>query len=556
MTAGIILAITIIYLNLNKAIHIHLNTWTIIASIVVFVRIALWFYYQKHPINKANSRQRLFTLLAIVSLTGTLWGVAGVMFFDPSTPNNRVLLILVYGYLVAGSTATITSVCPLFLVYPFLSISPLGLFLIFHEDPSLKALGASICIFLLLNVLMVINREREVVKMFRLTENNQKLIAELLEQKYLAEQSNRGKTELLAAISHDLRQPMHAMGLFLNGLHPFVSQSGEEVFNKVQNSAGVLRNLFNGLLDLSRLDANAVKLHKELIDLSSFLQKIVFDFSAEAQEKGLHLESKIEEVGVYTDPILLERVIRNLMANAIQYTDSGLVCLMNSVDKGFVTIAIQDEGRGIPEEELNNIFSEYHQLNNAERDRSKGVGLGLAIVHRICELLSIPIQVKSRLGKGSTFSVKLAVANSPLIESQPIQKAKPLSLKGELVVLVDDEQDIRDGTERLLKSWGCGTIVAATSKRVMSQLEVQKTVPSILIVDYHLIGELGTDVIAQVRDQYKQNIPAMIITGDTTKKFSNILQDDNIAVLYKPFSPVEFRKTVNQLIRRITDKLT
>jgi signal transduction histidine kinase len=432
-------------------------------------------------------------------------------------------------------------------MYATLVITPLGLYLILLDDQELIILGSSLFIFLLANILMSFNVERSIVDMIVLRDNNEKLITELRAQKNIAEQSNIGKSKFLAAISHDLRQPMHAMGLFLNGLEPYVRKPGEEVFNKVQNSAIALRSLFNGLLDISRLDSGVVEPTLEVINLAPFLQKIIDGFHGEAEEKGLTLKYELLQLGVRSDPMLLERVIRNLLANAIQYTDSGQVKLVASRQDDRVTITIEDEGRGIPKDELNNIFSEYHQLHNAERDRSKGVGLGLAIVRRICTLLSIPIEVRSYLGQGSTFKISLPVADITTLKTTDISRS-PWNLHGYLIVVVDDEQDIRDATERLLKEWGCDTIVVGSGSEAIEQLSGETEMPKLLIVDYRLREETGIDVIAQIRSLYTREVSAMIVTGDTMVDLKKVAGENDLVVLHKPVSPAELRTAIHLLI--------
>lgn len=547
VTVGNLVAIGVIFLSLDAAGNAYLSKWVIVIVSLTIVRAAVWVYYHHHPYDKTNAKTRLLVLFAFMFVAGALWGSAGIALFNLALPYESVLLMLVFAALVSGTLVSLSSVLPLFIMYATLVITPLGLFLLIQNDSIMIILGASLFIFLLANVLMSVNVERSIVDMIQLRDDNEKLITELIKQKDIAEQSNIDKSKFLAAISHDLRQPMHAMGLFLNGLHPHIRKSGEEVFNKVHSSTIALRSLFNGLLDLSRLDAGAIKADVRPIDLSVLLQKIADGFSGQAQEKGLQFVSKIPELAVCSDPMLLERVIRNLLANAIQYTDSGKVSLTASTTGDIVYIVVEDEGQGIPSDELENIFSSYHQLHNAERDRDKGVGLGLAIVRRICELLSIPIQVNSRLGHGSVFRLQLPVAELAVIERKKVAQSS-WDLEGQLMVVVDDEQDIRDATEQLLKTWGCETIIAETGVEAIDQLTKQLSIPSALIVDYRLRGETGIGVIEQIRAQYKQKIPAMIITGDTTVDLTDESKKYGTLILHKPLSAAELRTAIHQLI--------
>lgn len=549
ITLGNLIAIAVIYLSVDGAQHAYLRTWVVLISGFTIFRAMVWFYYHTHPYDEANANQRLFVLFVFMFIAGTLWGTAGIAIFDLASADESILFMLVYAAIVSGTLVSLSSVLPVFIMYATLVLTPLGLHLLLTDDREMMIVGSSLFIFLLVNILMSLNVERSIVDMIVLRDSNEKLISQLRTQKNIAEQSNLGKSKFLAAISHDLRQPMHAMGLFLNGLEPYIRKPGKEVFSKVQNSAIALRSLFNGLLDISRLDSGAVNPTLEIISLTPFLQKIIDGFSGEAQEKGLLLKTQFHNGGVRSDPMLLERVIRNLLANAIQYTDSGQIQLITSAHEDSIKITIMDEGRGIPKDELDNIFSEYHQLHNGERDRSKGVGLGLAIVHRICTLLSIPINVRSQLSQGSTFEISLPAADITSLEIEAVSRA-PWNLQDYLLVLVDDEQDIRDATERMLKEWGCDTIVVESGRQAIEQLSDKKTIPTLLIVDYRLKDETGIDVIKRIRSLYARGISAMIITGDTMTDLKKVAKDNDLVVMHKPVSPAELRTAIHLLINQ------
>ena len=547
LTAGNLIAVAIIYVSLEASRHPYLKAWALTMSALTLIRAAVWYYYHIRPYNHTNIKVRSLVLLIFVSLSGFLWGVAGISFINISSSFESMILMLVIAGLVSGALVSLASVLAVYILYATLLLLPVGLYLILQDDLTLITLGASIYIFLLANILMSFNVERAIINSIILKDDNRKLIAQLIEQKDIAEKSNLEKSKFLAAISHDLRQPLHAMGLFIDGLQPYVSESGKKVLGKVHDSSRALKNLFNSLLDLSRLDAGVVKPYLEDFSLVPFLQKIVDEFASQAKMKGLYLEVNLCETGVQSDPVLLERVIRNLLANAIQYTDTGRILLENSIDGDLVTIRIQDEGRGIPEEELDNIFSSYHQLDNAERDRNKGVGLGLSIVRHICVLLSIPIQVDSRVGHGSSFSIKVPVVEQ-VQEKQKKPKKVKWDLQGQFIVVIDDEQDVRAATKQMLESWGCDTITAKSCEEALEKLVTKSSRPTVLIADYRLVGENGIEVIAEIRRHYGHNIAAMIITGDTTADFSGEAKQHDLLVLHKPISPAELRTAIYQLI--------
>ncbi len=230
------------------------------------------------------------------------------------------------------------------------------------------------------------------------------MVGQLTEKKQHAEQANLLKSRFLAAASHDLRQPIHALNLFLDALKNHVhGKQGDEVYGKVVNSVEAFNSLLDALLDISRLDAGVIQPKYQLFFMQPLLDRLYDEFVMLAHEKGLQLEMPFCAAQVYSDPLLLERVLRNLISNAIHYTEQGTVSLTSRIDEAGLQLTLRDTGVGIAPQHLAHIFEEYYQAGSQHSNRHKGLGLGLAIVKRLDQLLSLQLQVTSTPGEGSCF---------------------------------------------------------------------------------------------------------------------------------------------------------
>jgi len=272
-----------------------------------------------------------------------------------------------------------------------------------------------------------------------------------------AEQANRAKTQFFAAASHDLRQPLHAMGLYASALaekiqYPEVAS----IVKSINTSVHALESLFNELLDISKLDSGAIKPNLSGFAVQDVLAKPRGEFTVEAAAKKIGLHISEEAHAIHSDPVLLERILRNLLSNAIRYTTEGRIELtLERTDNG-VRIAVRDTGIGIPEEHRQRIFEEFFQVGNPGRTSKKGLGLGLSIVQRLCELLGYAVHVESAAGQGSVFSFEVPLGELPA--PAPVRprasSASPTDLAGKLIVVVDDEEPIVDGMKVLLSGRG------------------------------------------------------------------------------------------------------
>jgi signal transduction histidine kinase/CheY-like chemotaxis protein len=375
--------------------------------------------------------------------------------------------------------------------------------------------------------------------------------ASLAAKKDMAERANTAKSRFFAAASHDLRQPLHALTLFVTALKARNRQiEMQPLIDNIEASTAAMELLFNALLDISRLDAGAIEVHPIHFALNQLFIDLEKQFLPLAHEKQLSLRFRACHVTLHSDPLLLERILVNLVANAIRYTDDGGVLVVCRRRHRYIRLAVYDTGRGIPEDQQESVFQEFVQLHNAARDRSQGLGLGLAIVSRLGRLLGHRVDLRSQVGHGSVFSIDV-----PLGDAQLIQKATPPATPGQmpadaLVLLVDDESSILRGMAELFDNWNIDLVTAHSANEAELWLANLDRVPDVIVSDYRLPDEDGLDVIARLRNKFGQDIPAILVTGDTAPETLQRITQAGFPLLHKPLRPAKLRALLTHLIQQ------
>ena len=363
-----------------------------------------------------------------------------------------------------------------------------------------------------------------------------------------SEAANRAKTRFLASASHDLRQPIHSVSLFAAALEmrPLDPRS-REIARCINHSLQDLSVELNALLDISKLDAGTVKPEPTSIELLPLLRRLRDTFAASAQNKGLALSLECPaEAWVCTDRGLLERIVRNLLENAIKYTAAGRVDIQVQTAGDIYQLIIRDTGCGIPEAEHERVFEEFYQVDNAARDHRCGLGLGLSIVKRLAELLGLTLQMQSRVAQGTTFSLHLAKSAGPVLRESPVDERWLPEMPHACVLVVDDEETVLRAMRALLEEMSCEVITAATTGSALRAIEAEA--PDLLIVDFRLPcpnGGLGT--IAAARAQLP-TLPSLLITGDTAPDRLREAHAAGIPVLHKPVSADVLRQAMARLL--------
>jgi signal transduction histidine kinase/CheY-like chemotaxis protein len=367
-------------------------------------------------------------------------------------------------------------------------------------------------------------------------------------------EANLAKSRFLAAASHDLRQPLHALGLFVAQLRGNAArQQNGAIIARIEASIAAMNELFGALLDISKLDAEVLKPSLAAFPVQTLFHRLETTFGEAAREKALRLRVVPSDACVRSDAILLERIMLNLVANAVRYTQTGGVVLGARRRGAMLRLELWDSGPGVPEDQLRNIFAEFYQVTGAQRNDGGGLGLGLAIVERLCGLLDHRIEVRSRVGRGSCFSILV-----PLVEARPqfVQPVAAVQLiddpcKGKLVVVLDDDPMVLEGMRGLLVSWGCRAVTADSDGDALTALARHAEMPDLIISDYRLAaGKTGFDAVARLRGVLGTDIPAFLISGDTAPERLREASASGFRLLHKPVPPHALRAILSQLLRK------
>lgn len=370
----------------------------------------------------------------------------------------------------------------------------------------------------------------------------------LVAAKAEAEQANVAKSRFFAAASHDLRQPLQAMHLFLHILRQRLKGTKErEIADKLGNAMRTTNDLLDALLQVAKLDAGTVLPAKSVFPLQDLFTTLSAEYSLQASQKGLDLRILPSAAVVESDPVLLGRTVGNLLSNAIRYTGSGRVLVGARRAGDHVRIIVGDTGIGIDEHELRNVFQEFYQIGNPERDHAAGLGLGLAIVERMASLLGHRIGVRSAPGKGSIFWVEVPLAEAVPQPAKAELPADQASLAGMRVVVVENEPIQREGLRLLLEQWGCSTISAEGAEDAVAKLSPGKR-PNLVLSDFRLRGsETGIAAIRRINQAAGGDIPGIILTGDTDPARLQQAHDSGNYLLHKPVDPERLRALMRDL---------
>ena len=385
--------------------------------------------------------------------------------------------------------------------------------------------------------------------------HNARLFRETEEKSRQLELANLARSRFLAAASHDLRQPLHTLSLYSASLKLHASDGAiGEIASHINKALASLSALVDSLLDISKLDAGAVQPEMQNVSLRAVIERIEADYRPVANGKGLEFHVVAPDLLAESDPVLLERLVRNLVDNAFKYTAAGNVTLAAELAGGMVRIGVRDTGPGIPAAERERIFEEFYQIGNPERDRVQGLGLGLAIVQRIAQLLGLALTLESEPGRGSTFAVTVPRATdrraSPRAPS-PQEQAAPRVLDGARILVIDDETDVRAGMRSLLEPLGCRVAVCsgyADAERLIDQDGLEDV--HLIVSDFRLRAhESGIDTVRRLRERLG-NVPALLVSGDTAPERLREAQSSGLPLLHKPVSADKLTEAILAALRR------
>jgi len=413
--------------------------------------------------------------------------------------------------------------------------------------------GASFVLASLLTLMLLVTVSRRAANLSADAEQTQSQLTTALDELTTGDIERKAQNRFMAAASHDLRQPLHALGLYLSALKSHVNtEQGQRILENTYRSTEALNQLLNSMLDLSKLDAGVVDVNYAHLDLDGIFQRVHQTFSPEANQRNLDFVANKSGLWVYSDKALLERVLSNLVSNALNYTEAGSVALSAKLLNSHIQIMVLDTGSGIPENEQEAIFNEYYQLHNSERDRTKGLGLGLSIVKRLTRLLGIELSISSQPHKGTQFELLVPEGepkNEEVASETTRSDSKYQKLAGLSILVIDDEHDVRDGMHSLLIQHKCEIVIADSTENACEQIIAREWIPDLIIADYRLRDQkTGDTAIERIREEVNEDVPAMIITGDTSPARLREATASGFPLLHKPVIGEELLESIIKLI--------
>lgn len=499
---------------------------------------------------------------ALTLASGFCWGIAPWLFYGHGSTFHTVgLILVVYSYCL-GAVQLLARQWRVYLSFVTLCLTPtiVRIATDLHQPYHWQLALILVLLFLVTAVMGRTYREA-FERTIALKQRTEQLLGQLRIEKAAAEAArrdaevaNRAKTQFFAAASHDLRQPLHALGLFAEALR---SRNHDEqvthLVNSINSSVDALEGLFSELLDITKIDTGGVEARPAHFKLGDLFRKLKLHFEPTAFEKGLDLRFHGGRHSAYADPLLVERVLRNLLSNAIRYTNDGSVLVSARRRGDHLLLQVWDTGVGIRDREQERIFEEFYQVpDSAATDphQRKGLGLGLAIVRRLAGLMQAPLSVRSRVGHGTVFTLEVPAGREQALP-EPAARSRSslgLTLDHRLIVIVEDDMAVRSGLEVLLKGWGASVLSfeSVTACVTWAQLaDPANPRPDLVVADYRLeSGHTGVEAIAALRKRFGAKLPAIVVTGSMMSGFDREAHDHDFHLLVKPVVPNKLRAMI------------
>jgi len=412
--------------------------------------------------------------------------------------------------------------------------------------------GWSLAGMLFSGALLVVIMIREIHRGDELLRKSHAQETALVSARNAAEQANAAKSRFLVAANHDMRQPLQSLSLYTAALQGTERTAEREtICEEMSGAIQAMGTMLDVLLDIENLEDGHVRVEATEFPVADLLAVVERDFRLPAKEKGLDMRVVPSSLTIRSDPVLLERIVQNLVSNAVSYTREGTVVVGCRRSRHQVRLEVWDNGVGVAEDDLQTIFEDYYQVDNPARDRRKGLGLGLAIAQRIASLLDHRIVVHSQLGKGSCFAVHV-----PRGASLPVQRTSPAaevgtrpSVGGRILVAIEDDASILDGLTRLLTAWGVEVVAGSTVENALARLSEAAREPDIVVADYRLSGGLnGIHAVETMRAAFDNELPAIVITGDTSVNVADEIEASGCRLAHKPLEPQALRRLIDELL--------
>jgi signal transduction histidine kinase len=538
-----------------------------VAWLVPFFGLMLlrWLLYRRYPqvaelgIDALLRWRTQWNTLTVVS--GLFWGVGVWLLYEwGDTAQKTALIVTVYAYTL-GAIQLLAHQGAVFHIFAAATLLPIAARVLYSGGVSDIELAAMIVFVFMIAAIMGRNYRKVYDNIVELKVRTEHLMEQLRTEKIAAEEArrqaevaNRAKTQFFAAASHDLRQPLHALGLFAEALRQKSRNDAEvsQLVNSINSSVDALEGLFSELLDITRIDTGGVDPNPQDFSVRDIFGRLRLTFEPTAFEKGLVLDFRGERHHAHADPLLVERILRNLVSNAIRYTEDGGILVSCRTSGGQLKLQVWDTGVGIAEKERSRIFEEFYQVQGGrplEAHHRKGLGLGLAIVKRLADLMRAPLSVRSVPGRGSVFTLELPIGSPPRVTGPAAAPKGPigLTLDHRLIVVVEDEPAVSEALEVLLKGWGASVVSfdSVTNARAWALAQDPlRVTPDLLIVDYRLPeGSTGIDAIVALRGHFGP-VPTIMVTGSTMSGHEEDARRHDFHLLVKPVVPNKLRAMI------------
>ena len=543
--------------------------WLLAAVLLWAARVAHYLRYRaRRDADDATLLGWRSSWRVLVLLQGSMWPLAVWLFWGTGSTFHTVALILIAVSYALGSVQLLASQQALFVAFASIVLLPIVVRVASDlRQPWHWQLALVLALLFGITLLMGRTYRDALSQAIGLKQHSEHLAEQLRREKAaadearrVAEAASRAKTQFFAAASHDLRQPLHAMGLFAEALRQRGQKSGDaevaSLVNSINQSVDALEGLFGELLDLTRIDTGGVDVQPGPVRLKDLFARARLHFEPVAFEKGLALSFRGGHRIAHSDPLLVERILRNLISNAIRYTEDGGVLVgarPKPGDPGKLLLQVWDSGVGIAEATLPRIFDEFFQVQGGRplsAHQKKGLGLGLAIVKRLADLLGAPLTVRSTPGRGTVFTLELPVGREPRSIAPPSASASAglgLTLTSRRILVVEDEPAVREGLIVLLEAWGASVLALPDMAAVQAWCaEPAGPPPDLLIVDYRLPeGRTGVEALAALRGHWPGTaLPAIVVTGSSLGGHEDEAGRHDFHLLIKPVLPNKLRAMI------------
>ena len=510
-------------------------------------------YHLKRGWSPDKEKNIVWQSCLINGLDGCFWGLLTWISFGLNDTQLELIVLATLTGVAAQNQGQLSAVPQVFLSFLTCLILCGDLRLIMDSDAALRLLGWGGLLLFTTFTVQALNSAQVVRRSLTLATEKDALLKANDAARQAAVKANADKSLFLASASHDLRQPVHAQALFLEVL----SETPLENFQKdllanARLAASASSELLDALLDFSRLEAGVVTPVLRPFFIQDIFQKIENELAPMAEAKGLVYRCRETLSACFSDPALIELILRNLTSNAIRYTLEGGVLVGARQRTGLLVVEVWDTGLGIEPEQHEAIFQEFHQLNNPARDRRKGLGLGLAIAKGLTDRLGHKLTLRSRPGHGSVFRLEIPVYTG-VIAADNLPDSSKISLIGKKALVLDDDPLALQSMGSLLQSWGMACELASAVDEAVGKSKHCR--PDIIITDYRLSEErTGAQAIALISLELGEQVPALIVTGDTSPQRLREASASGVPLLHKPANPDDVRRLINQaLAQNFTD---